>query len=51
MDKLLQEMGNYKSKVINKINEKKGNKNSNNVEISDILQEYKGFKKGEILTP
>ena len=40
MDKLVDEMGNYKSKVINKINENHKNKKIKNSEIVDIIDDY-----------
>ena len=49
MDKLVDEMGNYKSKVINKINEK--NKKIKNSEIVDIIDDYDNSHNKIILTP
>ena len=43
-------MGQYKSKVINKINETKTNKNKNS-EINEIIEDYDNIKNKNILTP
>ena len=51
MDKLLKEMGQYQTKVINKINENKFLKSSNNSEIDDIVDDYNNCKNKVILTP
>ena len=56
MDNLLKEMGQYKSKVINKINENKNNKNNKTLkkkssEINEIIDEYDNIKNKVILTP
>jgi hypothetical protein len=51
MDKLLKEMGQYQTKVINKINESKNLKSSNNSEISEIVDDYNNCKNKVILTP
>ena len=51
MDKVLQEMGNYKSKVINKIQENKNNKNCSNSEINNIINDYDNCNNKVILTP
>ena len=48
MDKLVKEMGNYKSRIINKINE---NKNVKNAEIKEILDQYENSQNKVILTP
>ena len=50
MDNLLKEMGQYKSKVINKINETKTNKNKNS-EINEIIEDYDNIDSKNILTP
>ena len=51
MDKLLKEMGYYKSKVINKINENKNLTKSNDSEIDNILSSYENCNNKVILTP
>ena len=52
MDNLLKEMGQYKSKVINKINENKNHKNSKkNSEINELIEEYDNCNNKVILTP
>ena len=53
MDNLLKEMGQYKSRVINKINENKNNKNNKkpNSEIDEIIEDYDNIKNKVILTP
>ena len=50
MDKLLNEMGNYKSKVINKINENK-NRNKSFSDIETIIENYEINHNKAILTP
>ena len=50
MDNLLKEMGQYKSKVINKINETKSNKNKNS-QINEIIEDYDTINNKNILTP
>ena len=51
MDKLVDEMGNYKSKVINKINENHKNKKIKNSKIVDIIDDYDNSHNKIILTP
>ena len=52
MDKLVDEMGNYKSKVISKINENHNkNKKIKNSEIVDIIDDYDSSHNKIILTP
>ena len=52
VDKLVDEMGNYKSKVINKINENHNkNKKIKNSEIVDIIDDYDSSHNKIILTP
>ena len=52
MDQLVDEMGNYKSKVINKINENHNkNKKIKNSEIVDIIDDYDSSHNKIILTP
>ena len=50
MDKLLEEMGNYKLKIINKINENNRYKNIHS-DINDIVHDYSNNKVKSILTP
>ena len=50
MDNLLKEMGQYQSKVINKINENKVAKKKNS-EINEIIEDYDTIKNKTILTP
>ena len=52
MDKLVDEMGNYKSKIINKINENHNkNKKIKNSQIDDIIDDYDSAHNKVILTP
>jgi len=52
MDKLVEEMGNYKSKIINKINENHNkNKKIKNSQIDDIIDDYDSANNKVILTP